>query len=96
MPENDPANGGGFVARWKALPVDSVQKTVVVAVTLCLFCSMIVSAAAVSLRPQQEANKLRDKQVNILQVAGRYEPGTDVTEAFAAFEPRVVDLAAGI
>lgn len=94
MPEQD--SNGGFLARWKALPVDSVPKTLFVAVTLCLFCSMIVAFAAVNLRPIQEANKLRDKQVNILQVAGLYEPGINVTEAFQAFEPRVVDLETGM
>ena len=56
---------------------------------------MVVSLAAVSLRPVQEANKLRDKQVNVLQVAGVYEPGIDVAEAFAAFEPRVLELETG-
>ncbi|KCV82844.1 Na(+)-translocating NADH-quinone reductase subunit C [Actibacterium atlanticum] len=85
----------GFFARFKELPVDSTPKTIFVAVTLCLFCSMIVSVAAVSLRPVQEANKVRDKQVNILQVAGLYEDGVDVAEAFAAFEPRVLELASG-
>jgi Na+-transporting NADH:ubiquinone oxidoreductase subunit C len=57
---------------------------------------MIVTMAAVSLRPVQAANQLRDKQTNILQVAGLYEPGMEVGEVFAdAFEPRVVDLATG-
>ncbi len=93
MPEQD--DNQGFLARWKALPTDSVPKTIFVAVSLCLFCSMIVAAAAVSLRPIQEVNKLKDKQMNILQVAGRYEDGIDIPEAFAAFEPRVLDLAAG-
>lgn len=91
-PDNNPT---GLFARFKALPVDSTPKTLFVAVTLCLFCSMIVAFAAVSLRPIQEANKLRDKQVNILQVAGLYQDGVDVTVAFAAFEPRIVDLDTG-
>ncbi|MCL4131433.1 UNVERIFIED_CONTAM: hypothetical protein GTU68_046369, partial [Idotea baltica] len=56
---------------------------------------MVVSAVAVSLRPVQEANKLRDKQLNVLQVAGVYEPGIDVVEAFSAFEPHVLDLETG-
>ncbi len=85
----------GLIARFLAASPDSVPKTIFVAVTLCLFASMVVSLAAVSLRPVQEANKLRDKQVNVLQVAGVYEPGIDVAEAFAAFEPRVLDLATG-
>ena len=85
----------GLIGRFLAASPDSVGKTLFVAVTLCLFASMIVSVAAVSLRPVQEANKARDKQLNILQVAGLYQPGTDVSEAFAAFEPQVLDLQTG-
>ncbi|UWQ35517.1 Na(+)-translocating NADH-quinone reductase subunit C (plasmid) [Leisingera sp. M527] len=85
----------GLIGRFLAASPDSVGKTLFVAVTLCLFASMIVSVAAVSLRPVQEANKARDKQLNILQVAGLYQPGTDVAEAFASFEPQVLDLQTG-
>lgn len=93
MSEN--ATPKGPLGRFAALPNDSVAKTLVVAVGLCLFASMVVSAAAVALRPVQEENKLRDKRVNILQVAGRYEKGADVNAAFGAFEPQVLDLASG-
>lgn len=85
----------GFIRRFLELPPDSVPKTVFVAVSLCLFASMVVSAAAVALRPMQEVNALRDKQVNILQVAGIYEPGIDVGDAFQAFEPHVLELETG-
>lgn len=85
----------GPIGRFLALPTDSVAKTIFVAVALCLVASMVVSAAAVALRPLQEVNKLKDKQVNILQVAGLYEPGTDVADAFNVFEPHVLDLANG-
>lgn len=85
----------GLIARFLAAPPDSVSKTIIVAVALCLAASMIVSVAAVSLRPVQEANKLKDKQLNVLQVAGVYEPGMDVAEAFASFEPQVLELATG-
>ncbi|WP_350334355.1 Na(+)-translocating NADH-quinone reductase subunit C [Coralliovum pocilloporae] len=85
----------GFIGRFLAKPADSVEKTIAVAVGVCLIASMIVSMAAVSLRPVQEANKLKDKQLNILQVAGLYEPGQDVAEAFKAFEPQVLDLETG-
>ncbi|GAA6193680.1 Na(+)-translocating NADH-quinone reductase subunit C [Phaeobacter gallaeciensis] len=85
----------GPIGRFLALSPDSVPKTLFVAVTLCLFASMIVSVAAVSLRPVQEANKLRDKQLNVLQVSGVYEPGMKVADAFAAFEPQVLDLQTG-
>jgi Na+-transporting NADH:ubiquinone oxidoreductase subunit C len=85
----------GPIGRFLAMSPDSVPKTLFVAVTLCLFASMIVSVAAVSLRPVQEANKLRDKQLNVLQVSGVYEPGMKVADAFAAFEPQVLDLETG-
>lgn len=85
----------GLIGRFLALPTDSVPKTIFVAVTLCLVASMFVSASAVALRPLQEVNKLIDKQVNILQVAGLYEPGVNVVEAFSVFEPQVLELATG-
>jgi Na+-transporting NADH:ubiquinone oxidoreductase subunit C len=93
MPEETPQ---GFWARFKAMPIESTPKTIFVAVALCLFCSMVVAMAAVSLRPVQEANKLRDKRINILQVAGLYEEGIEVDAAFnEAFTPRVVELETG-
>ncbi|PRY76596.1 Na+-transporting NADH:ubiquinone oxidoreductase subunit C [Yoonia maritima] len=92
---NIPEQAKGPIARFLALPTDSVPKTVFVAVVLCLIASMIVSAAAVTLRPLQEINALKDKQVNILQVAGIYDPDADVLESFAAFEPQVLELSTG-
>lgn len=85
----------GAIARFLAAPEDSVGKTVFVAVALCLVASMVVSAAAVALRPLQQVNALRDRQINILQVAGIYDPTADVAESFAAFEPHVLELATG-
>jgi len=85
----------GLLGRFLALPTDSVPKTLFVAVAICLVASMIVSSAAVALRPLQTVNALKDKQINILQVAGIYDPSQDVVEAFAAFEPHVLELATG-
>jgi Na+-transporting NADH:ubiquinone oxidoreductase subunit C len=87
-------NKGAF-ARFLAAPPDSVAKTVFIAVTLCLVASMVVSAVSVALRPLQDQNKLKDKQANVLQVAGLYEPGMDVLEGFSVFEPQVLELATG-
>ncbi|WP_226551912.1 Na(+)-translocating NADH-quinone reductase subunit C [Celeribacter naphthalenivorans] len=85
----------GLIRRFLDAPPDSVGKTVFVAVALCLVASMVVSAAAVALRPIQDENKLRDKRINILQVAGVYDENTPVNEAFEAFEPHVLDLSTG-
>ncbi|WP_305989524.1 Na(+)-translocating NADH-quinone reductase subunit C [Roseibium sp. MMSF_3544] len=97
MPEQNGQNEPqkGLIRRFLDLPTDSVPKTLFVAVSLCLVASMVVSAAAVSLRPIQQVNALRDKQINILQVAGRYDPQANVTEAFSVFEPHVLELATG-
>ncbi|MBR9765195.1 MAG: Na(+)-translocating NADH-quinone reductase subunit C [Rhodobacteraceae bacterium] len=98
MPDKDidtNAKAPGLIRRFLDTPPDNVGKTVAVALGLCLVASMVVSAAAVSLRPLQEKNAALDKQVNILQVAGRYQEGTDVAEAFAAFEPHVLELETG-
>ena len=85
----------GAIGRFLALPPDSVPKTIFIAVSVCLVASMIVSAAAVALRPTQAVNALKDKQINILQVAGIYDPSKDVLESFAAFEPQILELATG-
>jgi Na+-transporting NADH:ubiquinone oxidoreductase subunit C len=42
----------------------------VVAVILCVVCSLAVSTAAVVLRPRQEANERLDQQKNILDASG--------------------------
>ena len=93
MPEANEQKG--LIRRFLEMPADSVSKTVIVAVVLCLVASMVVSAAAVALRPVQEENKLRDKRINVLQVAGVYDENVPVAEAFAAFEPHVLDLSTG-
>ena len=44
---------------------DSTKKILTVAFSLCIVCSVIVSTAAVLLKPAQEANKSLDKKRNI-------------------------------
>ena len=99
MPNDDPNmnddQNKGFIRRFLDAPPDSVGKTIFVAVSLCLVASLVVSAAAVSLRPTQEVNELRNLRVNVLQVAGVYDPEVPVEEAFAAFDAQVLDIAAG-
>ncbi|WP_138466441.1 Na(+)-translocating NADH-quinone reductase subunit C [Poseidonocella sp. HB161398] len=91
-----PETKKGFIGWWQNTPADSTAKTLFVAISLCLFCSMVVAAAAVALRPVQEANQLLDKRRNILEVAGLYQPGMNINEVFtSAFEPKIVDLQTG-
>lgn len=75
---------------------DSIKKTIIVTVLLCIVCSVIVSAAAVLLRPAQVANKSLDFKRNILSAAGLLEPGKNVDAIFnERVVTRVVDLKTG-
>lgn len=70
-------------------------KTVLVAGVLCFVCSVIVSITVVSLKPQQEINKILDKKKNILSAAGMYQAGDDVNELFKSITPVIVDMETG-
>ena len=74
---------------------DSVGKTIGVALALCIVCSVLVSTAAVMLKPAQEANVQQDKQRNILAAAGLLQEGVAVSEQFANVTPMAVDLRTG-
>lgn len=75
---------------------DGVSYVVVIALAVCLVCSVFVSAAAVYLRPLQTVNKQADRRANILEVAGLMGPDVDVNKMFEQrIEARVVELATG-
>ena len=74
---------------------DSIKKTLIVAFSLCIVCSVIVSTAAVMLKPAQEVNKTLDRKRNILAAAGMLQEGVSVEEQFSQVTPRVVDLRTG-
>ena len=81
---------------------DSLSSIVLVAVGVCLVCSILVSISAVALRPAQVANKELDQKQNILRAAGLLpsdalvdDQGRGVAELFGSFEARVVELDTG-
>lgn len=74
---------------------DSTSKTLIVAFSLCIVCSIIVSAAAVILKPAQEANKTLDRKRNILAAAGMLDESKSVDELFAQISTRIVDMRTG-
>lgn len=78
---------------------DSIGKTLLVVLLLCLVCSVVVAGAAVGLKSKQQEQKLLDKQRNILDVAGLLVPkmpSAEVKETFSQrIEPRLLDLASG-
>ncbi len=80
-------------------PKSNNTKTISVALTLCLVCSVLVSAVAVGLKPAQVENARLDRNKNILVAAGMYnaesDTAADVAERFKDFEVEIVDLNKG-
>ncbi|MEN2751650.1 MULTISPECIES: Na(+)-translocating NADH-quinone reductase subunit C [Psychrobacter] len=80
-------------------PKSNNAKTISVALTLCLVCSVLVSAVAVGLKPSQVENARLDRNKNILVAAGMYDAESDtakdVAERFKDFEVKIVDLNEG-
>lgn len=78
---------------------DSTTKTITVALGLCIVCSILVSTAAVKLRPLQLENKKFDIQKNLLLSTGLLKEAKvskeDVFKAYEAVETKLVDLETG-
>lgn len=73
-------------------------KTLLVAFLLCIVCSILVSGAAVSLKPMQEANKKLDVKKNLLIASGLVSSDAtkeDVDAAYERVQPLLVDLSTG-
>jgi len=86
----------------KKLDKEGLKNVLFVAVSVCLVCSIVVSTAAVMLKPQQRANQEYDQKQNILRAAGMLPQGSNVgpqgrtvEELFADFEVRAVNLETG-
>ncbi|PKH98556.1 Na(+)-translocating NADH-quinone reductase subunit C, partial [Shewanella sp. 11B5] len=81
---------------------DSFGRTLFVVVGLCLICSVLVSTAAVVLKPIQQENKLLDKQKYILEAASLINPKEgkitkkDILSKYEQYvDARLVDLKTG-
>ena len=75
------------------MQTESNKQTLIVATCLCLICSVMVSTAAVVLRPIQQIQKKLDIQKNILKVAGIYDKTRKVDSQFKIVEPVLIELA---
>lgn len=66
---------------------NTISGTLIVAVVLCLVCSLLVSGTAVALRDRIDANKLLNRQRNVLVAAGMYDNAeNEVSEIPGLFE----------
>lgn len=69
---------------------ESTARTLVVALLVCLVCSVFVAGAAVALRPTQLENRQLDKQRSILAIAGLGEAGMSASQVKALYNERIV------
>jgi len=74
---------------------ESAFRLLLVAFSVCLVCSVIVSAAAVFLKGHQDKNRLLFRKEAVLRAARLYDPSRPVEEQFQRVTPRVVDLSSG-
>jgi len=74
---------------------DSLKNIIGVALAVCFVCSILVSTAAVALKPRQEANQRLDKIKNIL-IAGDLMEGKDIEAIFREkIQPILIELKTG-
>jgi Na+-transporting NADH:ubiquinone oxidoreductase subunit C len=66
---------------------DSIGKTLLVVLVLCLVCSIVVAGSAVGLKSRQGA--ALDKQRNILAVAGLMQQGMSADEVADIFKAHI-------
>jgi Na+-transporting NADH:ubiquinone oxidoreductase subunit C len=75
---------------------DSFKKVITVTLALCFVCSVIVSSAAVLLKPMQITNKALDFKRNVVSIANINEPGKSVEQIYQSrVQARVVNLETG-
>lgn len=82
---------------------DSVANVIIVSLGLCLVCSVVVSSAAVFLRPLQEANRKLEVQKNILIASGLWDEKSNkategdqtVPELYENVERKLLDIDSG-
>lgn len=90
MSENEPASN---------TDKNSMKNILVVALSVCFVCAVVVSLSAVMLKPQRLANKELDRNKNILIAAGLYEKGvnadSEINKLFEQFAVKIVDLETG-
>jgi len=75
---------------------DSIGKTILVALAVCVIWSLLVSTAAITLKPIQDQNKKIEKMKNIIAVGGLMDVDKDIEDIYKGhIDSRIVDLETG-
>jgi Na+-transporting NADH:ubiquinone oxidoreductase subunit C len=84
---------GGWVQRFRDAPLDGPLKTLLVAISVCLVCSLCVTTATIVLRPRVVQNQQAERNQHIVDILAGVPGfgGLDVR----SIEARVVELDSG-
>ena len=75
---------------------ESIKKTILVALGICLVCSLLIATAAVSLSPIQAENRRLDRIKNILIAGELYSQDMDMAAVYTTkIKPIMIDLSSG-
>ena len=78
---------------------DSVKKVLIVSFSLCIFCSVLVSGAAIFLKEKQDLNKVMDVKRNLLISSGVIDSSVtaekEILHAYKNVTELAVDLTTG-
>lgn len=74
---------------------DSTWRVISVALIVCVVCSVLVSTASIQLKNRQQKNQQREKKLNILKIAGLYNPNDTVDKQFQKLTSLTVELHTG-
>jgi len=78
------------------MSAESKKKIVVMALGVCIVCSLLVSTAAVTLKARQEKNQKLEKLKNILQAGDLLDKGNDITKIYDNYiEGAIINLNTG-
>lgn len=92
-----PSKRRGLLQAFKEMPNDSSTKTLLVALGVAFVCALMISTAAVLLRPAQLENQEQERQEEIQEIVSRLPGIEDLMGSLAEprVESQVVELATG-
>ncbi|SFQ03816.1 Na+-transporting NADH:ubiquinone oxidoreductase subunit C [Nitrosomonas cryotolerans] len=76
-------------------PNNSNSKTLLVALSVCLVCSLIVAGTTVLLKPIQTANQSAERKRIIVEIAELITPGISIDQAYQKLNIDMVELSSG-
>ena len=94
---NQSSDRASLLQRFRALPKDSAPKTLFISLAVCFVCSLVVSGAAIWLRPLHREHLEREQRALLLEMLERQPGLSELLGGIdaSAIETRIVNLDTG-